>query len=173
MNTIVEEYEVSPVMRNYSALPDGRGSPKPALETPDGSRRNPGTDLQQQMIDAIATVARAKVATTRVLQRAPVGFALSVSVNGANLPERMMAPNATADVVGAIQALMHREYPSAIMELIDARSYGETPLDRRHVAYLRILTRTKDPFSGEQYGGRYKDAPKNRGKAFLGWNNDD
>src|SRR5713226_1723145 len=68
------DYEVAPVMRNFSG--DRTGALKPVLEVPDGSRQRP-EDHMQGLIDKIAVVCRSKAAVLKVLQRAPrVGFAI-------------------------------------------------------------------------------------------------
>ena len=73
MNTIVEEYDVAPVMRNYSAErgPGGQfNSQAHVYNTPDGSRKRPN-DWEQHLIDKIEEVCRLKMASLKVLQRAP------------------------------------------------------------------------------------------------------
>jgi len=147
-------YEVAPVMRNFSG--DRTGAPKPVLEVPDGSRQRP-EDYMQGLIDKIAVVCRSKAAGFRVLQRAPgVGFAVEVSKSGANLPTyNALQPNQISEVVAAITQLVRAEDAGAVVEQLDSRVTGyDNPLHRQYTAILRVLVRGREDFRGPQYDRR-------------------
>jgi len=148
------DYEVAPVMRNFSG--DRTGAPKPVLEVPDGSRQRP-EDYMQGLIDKIAVVCRSKAAGFRVLQRAPgVGFAVEVSKSGANLPTyNALQPNQISEVVAAITQLVRAEDAGAVVEQLDSRVTGyDNPLHRQYTAILRVLVRGREDFRGPQYDRR-------------------
>ena len=159
MNSIVEEYDVAPVMRNFSAERNSGGgfnSPKPTLENPDGSRQRPD-DSMQYLIDKIGVVCRNKAAGLKVLQRAPgVGFAVEVSKSGANLPTyNALQPNQVSEVVAAITQLVRAEDAGAIVETLDSRVVGaDNPLYRQCTAILRVLLRSRENLRGPQYDRR-------------------
>ena len=145
------DYEVAPVMRNFSG--DKTGAPKPVLEVPDGSRQRP-ENYMQGLIDKIAVVCRSKAVGLKVLQRVPgVGFAVEVSKSGANLPTyNALQPNQVSEFVAAITQLVRAEDAGAVVETLDSRVVGaDNPLYRQYTTILRVLLRSREPFRGPQY----------------------
>jgi hypothetical protein len=147
-----ETVPVAPVMRNYSADKE-TGYPKLVLSQPDGSRQRP-EDCQQALIDKIEVLCRGHRAELKVLQRAPVGFAIQVAKGGD--ATAMYGPTVIGGVVSAIEQLVRSEDAGAIVELMDSRQIGQdNPQFRQFTAVVRVLLRQAgQPFNNAQLADR-------------------